>query len=109
MNDKIKQIIEYLGKRFNLPEDYYLIKWNREYVAVKKIAITLIMDNTDLTLWQIANIFQINSHGSMIDAHNVVDDMIFLNKKYKNEYTAICEDLNMKYKPYYTRTARHKA
>ena len=69
----------------------------REVCELRQIAMEIIKKNTSLMLKSIGNVFNGRDHSSVISAINKVNDLFETDKKFKEKYLSIQQELSSKF------------
>jgi chromosomal replication initiator protein len=91
-----QEICDVIYLYYGLPKDFYLKKTRkREYVLARQIAITILMDETSLSLTKIAEYFKKN-HATCIHSRKTIYNLKDTNRVILRDYDQIFEIINRK-------------
>lgn len=100
-NEIIQKVIDYLEKRFNLPENWNHTKnRKRELVEFRQVGMNLIKSNTKLTLSAIGMEFGNRDHATVLHARKTVSNLYETDLKFKDKLDLIANELNLDFIPY---------
>jgi chromosomal replication initiation ATPase DnaA len=100
--NKAMVILNFVKYKMKAPDDYHKIKsTKRIYVTPRQVAMTLMIDNTLLSLVRIGEIFE-KDHASVIHAHKTIDNLIETDKYFKLTFNQVKNSGKYQYKKYFT-------
>lgn len=94
-------IIQYIHLKRKVREDYYKIKdTHRKYSLPRQMAMTIIKNNTKLSLVEIGVIFGGRDHATVLHSLKKIDDLMYSDKQINNDFMDYLKERDYVYIPY---------